>query len=239
MSYFLLLFLSLIICQSDDGASIGDIIEMAIGETKRDSHTYIKPYHSKERLSYSTKNLTIMGILTCVDNEDLYRLLYTICIRSILCREIYYLDESNERNFHKFMHQLSLIKLFHHHNESIEDLFVTQIWPSEWCPYYMIQYEPTVTNCSQIGPPSITFVYAVMDMMMTYKQYISNEHYCNDHNERLIWDGNQFRCICRRGRTCHNDARTNAYITLLVIMIIGLFFLLIAMSFYNTTTFFM
>lgn len=219
---------------------IDDILNNEL-EKKDTEKSIIVPYRIKEnRYRYETTNLTTIGILYCVDEEDLYRLLYTICIRSILCREVYYLDESNDRNFDKFMRQLSLIKLFNQNepNFKTEDLFITQIWPSEWCPYYTVQYQST-DYCSQSAPPSLTFVYAAMDMMMTYKQFISNEHYCNDHNERLIWDGSSFRCICRRGRTCHNDARTNAYITLLVVMVIGLFFLLILMSFYNTTTFFM
>lgn len=224
-------------CQSD---SLDSIIETTLGE-KRETHN-INPLPRYDALRrYESKNMTVMGTLICRDPEDLYHLLYAICIRSILCREIYYLDESVERNFRKFMSQLSLIKLFHHSQQmgvEGEELFVSQIWPQEWCPYYAVQYLANGTNCSQTGPPTLTFVYAVMDMMMTYKQYISNEHYCNDHNERLLWDGHSFRCICRHGRTCHNDARTGAYIALLVLMVIGLFLLLIAMTFYTTLTFF-
>jgi hypothetical protein len=234
------------LCQQSD--ALDSFIETTMGGgEKREKHN-IGPMPRYDALRrYEAKNMTIMGTLICRDGEDLYHLLYAICIRSILCREIYYLDESKERNFRKFMSQLSLIKLFHHSQmdggggeEGVEgELFVSQIWPQEWCPYYAVQYlANATTNCSQTGPPTLTFVYAVMDMMMTYKQYISNEHYCNDHNERLLWDGYTFRCICRHGRSCHNDARTNAYIALLVIMVIGLFLLLIAMTFYTTTTFF-
>lgn len=207
-------------------------------------------------------NLTVLATLRCRNATDLARLLYVICNRSVLCRELYYL-EGGAHDFQKFSHQLSLVALFNREPaQSTRALLATQIWPRDWAPYYLVQYEPGAPSCvdtlarwlgqspaqavaggglvataaASDGGGALTFVYASWGMMMTYKQYMSNEHYCNDHNERLLYDpaDQSFHCECRSGKVCNNsDATWNGMVTFMGVAVILLLLALIFVSVYN------
>lgn len=203
--------------------------------------------------------LQVQGTLTCRDPTDLYSLLFHICNRSVLCRELYYIEEhapdaaeARSRDFEKFQRQLSLIRLFGAAGEDSSDpnvtsrLFVTHLWPAEWTPYYQVGYNSAQSyGCAQSvnlqAPEQRAFVYSVMNMMLVYKQYISNEHYCNDHNERLLLDegDGQFHCECRAGKVCQNDqANFNTIMALLAVFVLGLFLVLIVAQVWSMMRYF-
>lgn len=205
--------------------------------------------------------LQVQGTLQCRDTTDLFGLLFHICNRSVLCRELYYIEdhahdaqEAQSRDFLKFQYQLSLIRLFGTAGEDASDanvtgrLFVTHLWPADWTPYYQVQYNtalPQGYGCAQSvnlqAPEQRAFVYAVMNMMLVYKQYISNEHYCNDHNERLLLDegDGQFHCECRAGKVCQTDqANFNTIMALLTIFVLGLFLVLIVAQVWSMMRYF-
>ncbi len=202
--------------------------------------------------SVQDSNLTVVDTIVCTNETDLYTMLYSICNQLPLCRELYYLESGGgQRDFHKFKHQLSLIALFN--NDSAQGtgrLFVSHIWPAKWVPHYLVQFNDQAPSCAQNAVASLhpsavqmasaderAFVYAVSNMMMTYKQYISNEHYCNDHNERLLFDqaDGGFHCECRAGKLCNNSESTyNAMLIFMGIAILLAILLLIFVSVYNT-----
>src|ERR1700748_1290851 len=91
----------------------------------------------------SEAQYTPLATLTAINATDLYRTLYYICNRTLLCRELYYLEDGAS-DFRKFAHQLSLIELFgavNASNQSISELFVTHLWPPDWAPLYLVQYD--------------------------------------------------------------------------------------------------
>ncbi len=212
-------------------------------------------------MSGASALLQVQGTLACRDTEDLYALLFRICNRSTLCRELYYIDdhttatsatsgEAQSRDFAKFQYQLSQIRLFGAAGEDATNasvvgrLFVTHLWPEDWTPYYVVAYDAAGTECATqdlAAPSQRAFVYATMNMMMVYKQYISNEHYCNDHNERLLWDATdeRFHCECRAGKVCQNDqANFNTIMAMLAIFVMALFLLLTVVQTWSTMRYF-
>ena len=188
---------------------------------------------------------SVVDTLQCINATDLYSTLYYICNRTVLCRELYHL-EGGAYDFFKFSHQLSLIALFNSNaSQSTASLIVTQIWPEDWLPYYLVPYNASAPSCNDTLAEwladnttrrGMAFVQAVTAMMMTYKEYISNEHQCNDHNERLRFDptDDTFRCECRGGKVCNDsDANSNGLIVFMDVATILLLLLLIFISSYN------
>lgn len=241
---FILLLCCSVVLSLDLPSGLTDVIH-------RDASITTPPY--KPRLQSRTHtldaaNLTVVQTLTCTNETDLYVMLYSICHQLPLCRELYYLEDDmgSRRDFVKFRHQLSLIALFNSHPaQSTNRLFVRHIWPSKWVPYYLVQYNESAPACSQgialqsvqITSEDRAFVYAVTNMMMTYKQYMSNEHYCNDHNERLLFDttDGSFHCECKSGKLCNNSEATyNSMLIFMGIAILLALLLLIFVSVYNT-----
>ena len=185
-------------------------------------------------------NVTVLGTLVCRDSNDMHRLLYRVCNHSTLCRELYYM-EGDSRDFRKFVHQLSLLSLFDEAGavNSSRTLFMRHLWPSHLMPYYLVRYNAAATTpacadtldrVSGAGDlESLLFVYAAMHMMMSYKQFVSNDFYCNDHNERLLLDpvDGTIHCECRHDKVCNNDeAAWSSLWTMLLIMILAVFLVL-------------
>jgi hypothetical protein len=193
----------------------------------------------------------LIDTLQCHNSSDLHSLLYHICNKSVLCRELYALEgQADDRE--KFAHQLSLIALFNENTtQSVSQLFVSQLWPDEWMPYYLVQYNGSGESCGARAVssrswlastrteegPGRTFVYAASYMMVVYAQYIGNKQYCNDHNERLQYDpvDRTFQCECRSGKICNNsEATSNSLITFGVVAIILAILALFVITVYDS-----
>lgn len=182
-------------------------------------------------------NITI----NCQDEQDFYQLMYSICRQCILCRELYFINApsvvANEYDFRKFYYQLSQILLFngsniqshyHHHNYTPNNTpFINYMWPSEWLPTIQIEYTTNVscnTTFNYSDTANRDFLLIAVDLMKTYKEYVSNEHYCADYNERPVFDlfNEQFTCYCIENKQCNNEGNYKQLIFLLMLMVIGL-----------------
>ena len=195
--------------------------------------------------------------LTCQNEVDFYQLLYDICAETVLCRELFYLESleadisslARERDFRKFHYQLSQIDFFHavdnitddphhHHNNYHHHgdgtLVVTDIWPLVWAPNITVTYVGSSSpschetyNLTDLG--NMLFIYSVLDIMKTYKQYISNEHYCNDYNERAIFDTylHEFHCICPSEKVCYKEGSWRQMIFSMTMINIGIYLILV------------
>lgn len=240
-------FYSTIVSSLDLPNGLGEIIRINREETKTSSPPP-KPRIQNRQINEQDVNFTVVQTLVCTNETDLYAMLYSICHQLPLCRELYYLEDGlgSRRDFAKFQHQLSLVALFNSHpTQSTSRLFVRHIWPSKWLPYYLVQYNSSAPSCSHsVALQNVVatsedraFVYAASNMMMTYKQYMSNEHYCNDHNERLLFDttDGSFHCECKSGKLCNNSEATyNSMLIFMGIAILLALLLLIFVSVYNT-----
>jgi len=111
------------------------------------------------------------------------------------------------------------------------------MWPSEWLPTIEIQYNESFTascnasfNYSDVA--NRDFLLIAVDLMKTFKEYISNEHYCSDYNERPVIDlsTGEFQCYCMQGRECNSEGNWRQMIFLLMIMAVGLFVLVYSSS---------
>ena len=178
--------------------------------------------------------------IECQNETDFYHLMYQTCRQSILCRELYYLsgpvEPTNEYNFRRFKYQLSQIRLFNDNNYAgnVSNLFIYHVIPIEWLPTIQIYYNETSSlscheNFNFTSAANREFILISLDLMKTYKQYISNEHYCTDYNERPVLDlvSGEFHCYCMEGKECNKEGSFRSMIFLLSLMTMGLFVLLI------------
>lgn len=184
-------------------------------------------------------------VLQCQNEDDFYQLMYQICRQCILCRELYFIarpDETpiNDYDFRKFKYQLSQIRLFngsnaqnHYYNHNQTGvLFMTYVWPVAWVPTIEVQYNASFAqSCNaSFNYTDVTnrvFLLIAVDLMKTYKEYISNEHYCPDYNERAVIDlmSGEFQCYCMDDKECNVTGNHRQFIFLLAIMAVGLFIL--------------
>jgi hypothetical protein len=181
-------------------------------------------------------------IVGCQNEEDFYRLMYNACREVILCRELYYLTPpslpTNDYDFQKFKYQLSQVKLFNDTLQQSNHLFISYVWPAAWLPdeTIFIEYNETLDSCEMTfnftDPGNRDFLLIAIDLMKTYKQYISNEHYCTDYNERPVIDlvSGEFHCYCMENRECNKDGSFRTMIFLCALMIIGLFLGIIVLN---------
>ena len=115
---------------------------------------------------------------------------------------------AEERDFTRFQYHLSLVRFF---NTPLSDSIVSVIWPAPWAPNITVSYNTTGDSCSetfnQTSLDNIAFIYAVVDIMKTYKKDISNEHYCDDYNEIPIFDlaTHRIHCICPSSKICYKE----------------------------------
>lgn len=184
--------------------------------------------------------------IECLDANDYYHLMYKICSNQVLCREIYYIDLPHhnnsilvEQDFHRFRYQLSLIQFYpvndtnpssHHHHWDGQPL-VELVYPLEWQPYITILYDNSLpVSCSDsfnLTTPS-EFIYISLALLQIYKQYISNEHYCVDYNERPIFnpETGEFICFCTNEKLCNSQSSYRQmllYITSLTLVTVLLY----------------
>lgn len=197
--------------------------------------------------------------LVCQSESDFYHLLYQICTKTVLCRELFYLESldanitalARERDFRKFHYQLAQIAFFHtilnttedfhehhYHHHGDGTLVVEDIWPSEWAPNITVTYVGSAGsacsenyNMTDLG--NMLFIYSVLDTMKTYKQYISNEHYCNDYNERAIFDTHlgEFHCICPSEKVCYKEGSWRQMILSMTVINIAIYLILVVAVF--------
>ena len=195
--------------------------------------------------------------LTCQNENDIYLLLYEICTRTVLCRELFYLESldanistlTRERDFRKFHYQLAQISFFHivvnttedphhYHHHGDGTLVVNDIWPEEWAPNITVTYvgssgSPCSETFNMTDVGNMLFIYSTLDIMKTYKQYISNEHYCNDYNERAIYDVHlhEFHCICPSDKVCYREGSWRQMIFSMTVINIAIYLILVVAVF--------
>lgn len=182
--------------------------------------------------------------LECQDKSDFARLLYLICSHSVLCTELYYLDVPHhnnsliyERDFRRFQYQITQVLFFpsSSYNASLpmpgfDGYPLTfYIWPPEWQPLVTLDYtlNSSTTPCSESinimdsnDTQILMFVYVSLSLMKDYRQYISNEHRCNDYSEVPIFnlDTGEFHCVQLSGKTSNIEASSRQLLFLLAIM---------------------
>lgn len=198
--------------------------------------------------------------LVCQNENDFYLLLYDICTRTVLCRELFYLEAKDanittlarERDFRKFHYQLSQISFYnvinnstdphhhhsgnHHHGDGT--LIVNDIWPEPWAPNITVTFvgsdlPPCSETFNMTDLSNMYFIYTSLSIMEIYKQYISNEHYCNDYNERALFDTHlhEFHCICPSEKVCYKEGSWRQLVFTLVMINIAFYFLLVVAVF--------
>jgi hypothetical protein len=167
--------------------------------------------------------------LQCQDTSDFARLFYLICSRSLLCKDLYSLDVARHNNsfvyehdFDSFKYDITRITFFPASNSSGGPVdwdghpLTYYIWPPEWQPPVTLDYtanysaEPCseTTDLSGNTSESLMFVDVSLDLMKTYRAFISNAYRCNDYNEQPIYDlvSGQFYCAPVQGKLSHVDA---------------------------------
>ena len=178
-------------------------------------------------------NITIQ----CVDRDDYYRLMYQICSKQVLCKELYYLDVPHhnntvivEQDYQRFRYQMSLIVFYTYsppppHWDGVP--LVEILFPPVWQPNVTIEFSSSTSPpCKESydleDPSNLEFIYLSLYTLQSYKEYISNEHYCADFNERPIYNPatGEFDCFCTNDKLCNNVAsyrQLMLYIMLLVL----------------------
>lgn len=201
----------------------------------------------KTQTFYSTVNNSARPFTTiqCRHYKDFYLLLYSMCLRSVLCAEMYYMDQStvsnavDKVNFKKFVYQLSLSQLFiveNHGDESdggvtgtgggggvAPQLFLLEDnVPLEWIPRYLIRLEntPDVTPCHTTfnlsAPENAAFVHSTLYLLHAYKYYVVNDYRCDHYNQWLVLDShNRPVCWCKHGKACDTDSNYRILIIIL------------------------
>jgi hypothetical protein len=143
-----------------------------------------------------------------------------------------------EHDFHRFRFQVSQIVFFpsingtNYSTPGWDGHPVTYyIWPAEWQPPVTLDYvgpslAPPCSNATDLSgnsTESLMFIYVSLDLMKSYRTYISNDHRCNDYNEVAIFDlsTGHFHCITIPGKASRTDASYRQIIFYLVIMTLG------------------
>jgi hypothetical protein len=195
--------------------------------------------------------------IQCQNADDYYHLMYKICCGQVLCKEIYYLDVPHhnnsvivEQDFHRFKYQLSLIEFYptngtsstpshhyHHHHWDGQPL-VELVYPSTWQPGITIYYDDSFpTQCSDafnltstnLTTDELQYIYVSLALLQIYKQYVSNEHYCADFNERPIFNPvtGHFICFCTNDKLCNSlpSYRHLIFYVLLLILVAVLLYI--------------
>lgn len=182
------------------------------------------------------------NVLECRNYKDFYYLLYSMCQRSILCSEMYYIDSTtaahtaDKVNFKKFVYQLSLSQLFivrrptnndtSSSSNSVSQLFLLEDnTPMEWIPRYIIQLDdspinqPCHTAFNLTSQENIPFVHSTLYLLHAYKYYVVNDYKCNHYSKWLILDAtNKPKCVDKHGKD--SDSEVNFRIAMLIIAII-------------------
>ena len=209
-----------------------------------------------------TSSLSFTDI-RCRHYKDFYYLLYTMCQRSVLCAEMYYLETDtttsvnvNKVNFKKFVYQLALSQLFIVHDHAIGPTTTTtttatnsspQLFilednvPIEWIPRYIIHLEDTPLNVpchlsvNLTTEEYIPFVHSTLYLLHAYKYYVVNDYKCNQFNQWLILDAhNRPVCVCRHGKSCNPESNYRILIIILTTIILMMFVLWVISFFVST-----
>jgi hypothetical protein len=188
--------------------------------------------------------------LQCQDKADFARLFYLICSNSVLCRELYSLDVPHhnnswvyDRDFHRFQYQITQT-VFFPSPDYVYNVSTTQhpvdwdghpmtyyIWTQDWQPPITLEYigVNSSTACSESvdisgnTTESLLLVYVSLDLMKSYRAFISNEHRCNDYNEQPLFDmaSGEFHCTTLSGKSSLTDASYRQLIFYLTLLVAG------------------
>ena len=197
-------------------------------------------------------NITNFQTIQCQNQNDFNLLLYQICALEHICNEIYYISEDSilnsidftnydsvtrlfySKEFKKFSYQLNSINLFIYRIENSTDYLqptFLNLWPLSWVPPFIIQFNQSQSEyCFQsidiLTDNNLHFMYSSLDLLKTFKLFVTNDIYCNDHNEKLVLNYNyQFVCICKNGKSCDNEPNFKKLIIFLFVSLILLLIL--------------
>lgn len=187
----------------------------------------------------------------CESADDLYALLYGICNAEALCRGLYQLDGPPANSVYelaKFQYQVSLLEFFlvtpgaedwdspaaWRHPGAGETLrFLAHIWPPQWQPIFTVLFNATTACATSFNTTlgaNLATIYALLDLMKTYRQFIAVESFCGDSNERLLFDPvtHRFYCLCAEGKICSgSEGNHTRMIDLLLVLVLGFVLLLL------------
>lgn len=195
--------------------------------------------------------------IRCRNYKDFYYLLYSMCQRSVLCAEMYYLETDttasvnvNKVNFKKFVYQLALSQLFviqDHAPKTATTTTTPQLFmlednvPIEWIPRYIIHLEDSDTNApchlsvNLTSEEYVPFVHSTLYLLHAYKYYVVNDYKCDQFNQWLILDNhNRPRCECRHGKSCDPGSNYRILIIILTTIILMMFVLWVVSFFVST-----
>jgi len=164
--------------------------------------------------------------ISCHSRLDYFLLLYKICQAEDICREIYKVGpaintslslrqytkmnastiNSNNRGFIHFSRRIAQLNILS---------LLAKVWPASRQPNVTIETNSNQTFlCSNSFDESSlqgqNFVIASSYALQTYHSFVSTEFHCGDINEVVVFGSNgTFRCVCRDGANCNNDANFN------------------------------
>ena len=192
-------------------------------------------------------------LIVCQNEEDYYQFLYQICIQSSPCRHLYHLypldqvkenevpetaafiDYRNSRDFDLFRHQLERSLIFRMNGtlavKSERRLVLQNLVPNEWLPDVRVLLKADHREQCHKRVIGRTHALYILYALHIYKVVVADEYFCHDPNERLLLDPltNSVHCVCKKGKSCHNESNFTHLITLLMsLLIFGVFLLSVA-----------
>lgn len=140
----------------------------------------------------------------------------------------------------RFLYQLEYTQFFvtQDYNDAPEGTVHDQVflleenWPVDWLPNYVIHFDRVRHNATCSRTASLAsaqyreFSQLTLYQLQTHRHFVANERYCYDPNEELkLDDMGHKHCMCRRGKSCNEDANFRAIIiglsvTLMVILLL-------------------
>jgi hypothetical protein len=189
--------------------------------------------------------------LECQNTTDFASLMFAICSRDVLCKELYDLDVGHHNNslilehdFHRFQFEVTQIPFF---PPSLnvsgggggQVPLTVYIYPSIWLPPITLDYTTNVTlePCSEAvnvldnnDTQVLGFVWVSLDLLKSYRQYISNARRCNDFSEYAIFsrETGRFQCVQMSGKVSNIEASSRHLLFLLAIMSAGIAAIILA-----------
>lgn len=202
-------------------------------------------------LNGSTETDIPLVTIECRHYKDFYYLLYSLCERSVLCSEAYFIDKTStvstvpKANFKKFVHQLALSQLFlvtGTETPQNHELFLLEDnTPIAWIPHYRIQLNdlPTQSLCSEsfdtMSATNVPFVHSTLYLLHLYKTYVVNEYRCTHYNEWLELDAhNHGVCVCKHGKSCDLESNYRHIIVAISVIMVGVVLIWIVTFYINT-----
>lgn len=210
------------------------VLLVSMGRVVRSSHWWVA--NDEADIPIATP---VPLAVQCLDSDDLYELLYSICLTDPVCAYLYSLDWHHHHRRQLFYHQMALFDIFGtppplpvpwhgHFNSSSAGLWLEGRWPAN----ITVSYDSGGTSCYNLtgladDTQRALFNYVALDRLKTHKQYYSRL-VCPHHNQRLLYDPqiHGFQCQCLEDKQCDDASWHDTVILILAGLVVGLFVLI-------------